>query len=124
MPVADITSPVKQHTSWTKLVPTSHGDAVLVPNSSPPVVIGGHWWSQSATTGNRLKKYDATANIEMYDDSNKSWNKIDSLTFARTGVAVAAVGNNAIVVIGGCADADNFASSAITTVELGQAELL
>jgi len=120
MPVADITSPVKQHTSWTKLVPTSHADVVLVPNSSPPVVIGGHWWSQG-TTGNKL---DATANIEMYDDSTKTWNKIDSLSFARTTTAVAAIGNNAIVVIGGCTDANNFASSAITTVELGQAELL
>jgi len=111
MPVANITSPVKQHTSWTKLVPTSHADAVLVPNSSPPVVIGGHWWS-------------TTANIEMYVDSGKSWNKIDSLSFARTCTAVAAIGNNAIVVIGGCTDANNFASSVITTVELGQAELL
>jgi len=104
MPIADITSPVKQHTSWTKLVPTSHADVVLVSNSSSPVVIGGHWWSQG-TTSNRLKKYDATANIEMYDDSSRSWNKIDSLSFARTGAAVAAIGNNAIVVIGGCADA-------------------
>ena len=60
----------------------------------------------------------------MYEDSSKSWKKIDSLSFARTATGVAAVGNNAIVVIGGCSDTNNFASSAVTTVELGQAELL
>jgi len=118
MPAADVTFPVKQHTSWTKLVPTSHVNVALVPNSSPPVVIGGHQLSQG------VKKYDTTANIEMYDDSSKSWNKIDSLSFARTCTAVAAIGNNAIVVIGGSIDVNNATSSAITTAELGQAEIL
>ena len=60
----------------------------------------------------------------MYDDSRKCWEKIDSLSFPRTSTGVTAIGNNAIVVIGGCTDV-NFASpSAITTVELGQAELV
>ena len=124
MPVADITSPVKQHTTWTKVTPTSSRDVALVPNSSPPIVIGGHMRrsSQEANKDISLRKYDAIANIEMYDNSSKCWKKIDLLTFARTATRVAAVGNNAIVVIGGCTDANNFASS-ITTVELGQAEL-
>ena len=42
-------------------------------------------------------------------------------------VAVAAIYNNAIVVIGGCTEGGNIAnckSSSLTLVELGQAELL
>ena len=122
IPVADITS-VKQH-NWTQLTPASNIGVALVPNSSPPIVIGGHASSpQDANKDISLRKYDTTASIEMYDDSSKSWKKIDSLSFTRTAAGAAAVGNNAIVVIGGCTDANNFASSAITTVELGQAEL-
>ena len=123
MPVADIMSPVKQHTTWTKITPTSGIDVALVSNSSPPIVIGGHRRSlQDANRDPKLSKYYTTANIEMYDDSSKCWKKIDSLSFARTATGVAAVGNNAIIVIGGGTDA-NASSSAITTVELGQAEL-
>ena len=46
---------------------------------------------------------------------------------ARVAVAVAAVYNNAIIVIGGCTEGgttDNAISSSLTVVELGQAELL
>ena len=127
IPVADITSPAKQHMhiAWTKLTPPPSVDVALVPNSSsPPIVIGGHRSSpQDVNKDPILRKLDTTANIEIQDDSSKRWKKIDSLSFARTCAAVAAVGNNAIVVIGGCTDANNFASSAVTTVELGQAEL-
>ena len=124
IPVADITSPVKRHTTWTELTPLSSSDVALVPNSSPLIAVGGHLSSpQDAHKDIKLRKYDTTANIEMYDDSSKTWKKIDSLSFARTSPGVATVGNNAIVVIGGCTDVNNTASSAITTVELGQAEL-
>ena len=63
----------------------------------------------------------------MYDNSNKSWKKIGSLSSARSGVAVAAVYNNAIIIIGGCTKGDTTANaepSSVTVVELGQAELL
>ena len=65
-----------------------------------------------------------TADIKMYDNSNKSWKKIGSLSSARSSVAVAAVYNNAIVVIGGCTKGDTSESSSLTVMELGQAELL
>ena len=39
----------------------------------------------------------------MYDNSDHSWRSVGSLSSARCLVAVAAVDNNAIVVIGGCA---------------------
>ena len=63
----------------------------------------------------------------MYDNSDHSWRSVGSLSSARSCVAVAAVDNNAIVFIGGCTKANLRAdcqSSALTIVELGEAELL
>ena len=123
IPVANITASIdEQHnsgtpTKWTELTAADHWFTALVPSSSPPVVVG-EW--------NHIDK-TPTADIKMYDDSNKSWKKIGSLSSARSWVAVAAVYNNAIVVIGGCTKADTLAnrnSSSLTVVELGQAELL
>ena len=126
IPVANITASTDQQhnsdtpttpTKWTKLTAADHWITALVPSSSPPVVVGGN-----DPTGTI-----PTADIKMYDNSNKSWKKIGSLSSARSLVAVAAVYNNAIVVIGGCTKGDTPANaklSTLTTVELGQAELL
>ena len=120
IPVANITASIDQQhssntpTKWIKLTVTNHWYTALVPSSSPPVVIGGH-------------DTIPTADIKMYDNSNKSWKKIGSLSSARSSVAVAAVYNNAIVVIGGCTNGGRMAnvkSSSLTVVELGQAELI
>ena len=123
IPVANIIASVDQQhnsdtpTKWTELIVADHWHIALVPSSSPPVVIGGE-----DTTGTI-----PTADIKMYENSNKSWKKIGSLTSARSYVAVAAVYNNAIIIIGGCTKGGGMAnckSSSVTVVELGQAELL
>ena len=120
LPVASITEQqynIGTTTKWTKLATADHWFTAIVPNSSPPVVLGE--WNHN----DRIP----TADIKMYDNSNKSWKKIGSLSSARSAVAVAAVYNNAIVVIGGCTKSDTLAnvlSSSLTVVELGQAELL
>ena len=123
IPIANITAPIDQQhnsdtpTKWTELTAADHYCAALVTSSSPPVVVGG-----VNATGTI-----PTADIKMYDNSNKSWKKIGSLSSARSQVVVAVVYNNAIVVIGGCTKADtltNAKSSSLTVVELGQAELL
>ena len=123
IPVANITASLDQHhnsntpTKWTKLTAADHWYTALVPSSSPPVVVGGE-----DTTGTI-----PTADIKMYDNSNKSWKKIGSLSSARSCATAAAVYNNAIVVIGGCTKGGSMAnakSSSLTVVELGQAELL
>ena len=106
-------------TKWTELTLPTHWFTDLVPNASRPVVVGGE------DTAGTIP----TADVNMYDYSNKSWKKIGSLSSARTRVAVAAVYNNAstIVIIGGCTKGDtraNAKSSSLTLVELGQAELL
>ena len=123
IPVANITASDDQQrnsdtpTKWTELTPADQYNTALVPSSSPPVVVSG----QDAT-GKIL-----TADIKMYDNSNKSWKKIGSLSSARSCVAVAAVYNNAIVIIGGYTKGGSGTiakSSSVTVVELGQAELL
>ena len=122
IPVANITASIDQQhnsdtpTKWTELTAADHWQTALVPSSSPPVVVGG----QDTTS-------TPTADIKMYDNSNKSWKKIGSLTSARSAAAVAAVYNNAIIIIGGRTKGGNIAnatSSSVTVVELGQAELL
>ena len=123
MPVPNITSSndpklnSDTYTKWTELTATDHRQTALVPTSSSiPVVVGGE-----------DKGYTATADIKMYDNSNKSWKKIGSLSSARSAVAVAAVYNNAIIIIGGYTKGGSVAtreSSSVTVVELGQAELL
>ena len=122
IPVANIIASIDQQhnsdtpTKWTELTSTDHWCTALVPSSSPPVVIGE--WNQIYAT--------STADIKMYFNSNKSWKRIGSLSSARSYVAVAAVYNNAIVVIGGCTKANATANcnlSALRVVELGQAEL-
>ena len=132
IPVATIIASIDhQHnrstpTKWTKLTPTNHYDTALVLSSSPPVVVGG----QIGITGGQIgidQGSIPTEDIKIYDHSKMSWKKIESLSSARSHVAVAAVYNNAIIIIGGCTKADtavNAKLSCVTVVELGQAELL
>ena len=126
LPVANITASIDQQhnsdkpTKWTELTAADHWCTALVLNSSPPVVVGG----DQDKTGTI-----PTVDIKMYNSSNKckSWKKIGSLSSARCEAAVAAVYNNAIIIVGGCTTGDTIAnarSSSVTVVELGQAELL
>ena len=124
IPVANITASIyQQHNSapskWTELTVAYHWCIALVPSSSPPVVVGGQGVGTIGTI--------PTADIKMYDNSNKLWKKIGSLSSARSCVAVTAVYDNAIIVIGGYTKGGSSAnrkSSSLTIVELGQAELL
>ena len=125
IPIATITASndqqcnSKKPSTWTKLTNADHWNTALVPNSSPPVVVGGREHSNQGAT--------STVEIKMYDNSNKSWKKIGSLSSARSYVAVAAVYSNAIIIIGGCTKGGSLAdaeSSSVTVVELGQVELL
>ena len=121
IPITDVTASIDQQhnrdipTKWTELTAADHWFTALVPSSmslSTPMVVGGH-------------DGGTTADIKVYD--NKSWKKIGSLSSARSQVAVAAVYNNAIIIIGGYTNGDGIAnreSSSVTVVELGQVELL
>ena len=119
IPIATITaSGNQQHnsdtpTKWTELTVADHWYTALVLGSSPPVAVGGEENDDIPT-----------ADIKMYDNSNKSWKKIGSLSSTRSAIAVPAVYNNAIIIIGGYTIGDTTELSSVTVVELGQAELL
>ena len=123
IPVANITTSTdQQHNKgspmkWTELTAADYYNTALVPSLSPPVVVGGQVSNKQGGI--------PTADIKMYDNSSKSWKKIGSLSSARSQVAVAAVYNNAIIIIGGGTKGRvNCKSSNVIIVELGQAELL
>ena len=122
IPVDDITRSGDQQqtidtsTKWITMTNDTHWRTALVPSSSLSVVVGGE--DQSGTP---------TSAIKMYDDSSNSWKNISSLSSARSRVAIAAVNNNAILVIGGYTkggSGDNRNSSSVAMVELGQAQLI
>ena len=119
IPVKDITKSGDQWqtpTKWITMTEATHWCTILVPNSSPPVAVGGDDQNDAPTS-----------DIKMYDYSSKSWKKVASLSSGRSDVAIAAVSNNAIIIIGGCTKGGihaNAQSSSLTTVELGQAQLI
>ncbi|XP_065884066.1 uncharacterized protein [Dysidea avara] len=105
-------APVK----WITLTAATHWYANLVPNSYPPVVVGGHDQNGSMPT----------ADIQIYEDSSKSWRNIALLSSAKTRLGIAAVNDSAIIVLGGCTKSNspaNVKSSSLSTVELGQAQI-
>ena len=99
-------------TRWIELPQTTSLHSSLVIGLSSLLVVGGHDASM-------------TADIKMYDRNSEKWKKIDSLLHARCSAAVAAINNNAIVVIGGYTKHGSISdcmSSSLTVVELGQVE--
>ena len=95
---------------WKKLSPAAHWDTTTVPYSNPPVIIGGS------------VKGVPTSDVSLYDSSKNSWRKVDSLTSARSNVAIALLNNNSIIVIGGNrsgGSVEGAMASSLTTVEIG-----
>ena len=110
-----ITSTSDQLTSnhWTKLPPAPHCYTAIIPNTSPPVIIGGD-----------DIHYVPTADIKMLDVPNNSWKKIASLTSPRASTAVVPI---SILVIGGITGGESVEGAkkhhSITRVEKGSVRL-
>ena len=119
VPVDTITS-TAQHTSdqtthWTKLPPAPHYGTAIIPNSCPPVIIGG-----------RDKQGVATIDITVLDVPNNSWKKIASLTTARSATAIVPINHDSILVIGGTTggrDIKEAMAHSISRVEKGSVRL-
>jgi len=116
IPVQDIMSSLDQPLStgavtsqWKKLSPAPHWDTVTVPYSNPPVIMGGGI------------KDVPTSDIALYDSSNNSWKKVDSLKSAKGCVGVSLINNNTIIIIGGSTkggSVETAMSSSLTLVEI------
>ena len=101
----------KDNTKWHELAPAPYWFTALVPNTSPPVIIGG-----SDRQGN------AVNDITVYDDTSNKWNKISSLPINCVWTTVAVI-NQSIIVMGGCSDAKTNETRNATTlsdVNVGQ----
>ena len=98
---------------WSQLCPTPYWNTTIVPNTSPPVIIGGD------------KQGKTVNNISLYDDSSNSWRTVGSLPFSVARATVATI-NNTIIIAGGVTDGSSFEAINATTLDsvvLGQLEL-
>ena len=99
---------------WSQLDSTPYWNTAIVPNTSPPVIIGGE--------DDQLK---AVNNISLYDDSSDSWRTVSSLPISCTRATVATI-NDVIIVAGGCTDNSTMETAnatSLTSVVLGQLQL-
>ena len=101
----------KDNTKWHTLANAPYWYTALVPNTSPPVIIGGE------------DKQDNTVNdIAIYDDTNNRWKKIASLPINCANTTVAVI-NDCIIVMGGASDTNTAETNnaiALSDVNVGQ----
>ena len=96
-----------QTVQWTTIPSTPHYNTAIIPNSCPPVIIGG-----------RLQGVP-TADIAVL---KQSWSKVASLSSPRTAVAIVPINCESILVIGGTtsgATPEEGKAHSTTTVEKG-----
>ena len=108
------TSSTSEHDNkWSRLFHTPYWNTTIVPNTTPPVIIGGK--DQQGKTFN---------NISLYDDSSNSWRTVSSLPISCAKATVATI-NNIMIVAGGCTDGSTIETAnatTLTSVVLGQLE--
>ena len=100
----------KDNTKWHRLATTPYWKTALVPNTSPPIIIGG---SKEGNTFN---------DITIYDDTNNRWKKIASLPINCAYTTVAVI-NDCIIVMGGASDTKTTEApnaTALSHVNVGQ----
>ena len=109
-----LTSSTSEHDNkWSELFHTPYWNTTIVPNTTPPVIIGG---SKQGKTVN---------NISLYDDSSNSWRTISSLPISCAWAIVATI-NSIMIVAGGYTDGsttETTNATTLTSVVLGQLEL-
>ena len=110
-----LTSSTSEHDNkWSELFHTPYWNTTIVPNTTPPVIIGGEDQQRKAVN-----------NISLYDDSINSWRTVSSLPISCAKATVATI-NNIMIVAGGCTDystRETINATTLTSVVLGQLEL-
>ena len=88
-----LTSSTSEHDNkWSELCRTPYWNTTIVPNTTPPVIIGGYDEQRKAVN-----------NISLYDDSSNSWRTVSSLPISCARATVATI-NNIMIVAGGYTD--------------------
>ena len=100
-----------QSNNWNTLPDAPHCNTALLPQSYPPVIIGGH---------------DAqcvpTSDVAILDITKNTWNRVASLSTPRTCVAVVPISHDSILIIGGTKGGEGVQTnkaSCVSTVEKG-----
>ena len=110
--IHSLSSADKDNTKWHQLADAPYWNAALVPNTSPPIIIGGN---------NEIN--NTVDDITMYDDKRNKWNKISSLPINCAFTTVAVINHQSIIVMGGCSDkrsAERINATALSDVKVGQ----
>ena len=105
----------KEDAKWDKLADASYWFTTLIPNTSPPTVIGGS-----------NKDNNTVNDIDVYDDATKSWKKSASVPINCCFITVAVI-NQSIIVMGGSSDVNSQETcdaTALSDVYVGQLALL
>ena len=106
-----LSSTDKDNTKWHQLADAPYWRTALVPNTSPPVIIGGNDGLDNAVN-----------DITIYDEKRNKWNKISSLPINCAFTTVAVI-NQSIIVMGGCTDTkttDTLDATSLSDVNVGQ----
>ena len=101
----------KDNTKWHTLADAPYWNTALVPNTSPPVIIGGE-----------DEQHNTVNDITIYDDTKNRWKKIASLPINCADTTIAVI-YDCIIVIGGASDtkSTNTANAtALSHVNVGQ----
>ena len=99
-----------QSDNWNTLPNAPHYNTALLPQSYPPVIIGGSIQGVP------------TSDIAILDISKNTWNKVASLSTPRACVAVVPINHDSILIIGGTKGGDGIQASlasSVSTVEKG-----
>ena len=100
-----------QSVDWNKLPDAPHHHTALLPHSYPPVIIGGH-----------DTQYVPTSDVAILDITKNKWNRLPSLSTARSYVAIVPISHESILIIGGTkggVGVEANKASCVTTVEKG-----
>ena len=100
-----------QSNNWNTLPNAPHYDTALLPQSYPPVIIGG-----------TDAQYVPTSDVAILDITKNTWNRVASLSTPRAYVAVVPISHDSIIIIGGTKggkDVQANMASCVSTVEKG-----
>jgi len=103
----------EENSRWSTLGVTPLWKTGILPNSSPPVLLGGC-----------DKQINVVDDITLYDDITKKWRKVSSLPFGSAYPTITTVGRT-VVVAGGCADVkteESMNTTSMTSVIMGHLE--
>ena len=104
-----------QPVQWMVLPSAPYYSTRTIPNSHPPVIMGGI-----------DLQYAPTSDVAMLDDSRNKWKRIASLSSPREYLSVVPIDSDTILVLGGTKggkDVEANKASSVTTVEKGRAAL-